>query len=68
MLSLVHCSLLLAAARLVMGSAWYQRGGPGSSTGCPGAAKVTCSEPDMGKCVWKVPGQIHGIIIIISWC
>lgn len=46
MLSVVHCSLLLAGARLVMGSAWYQRGGPGPSTNRPGAEKVAFSKPD----------------------
>lgn len=49
MLSVVHCSLLLAGARLVMGSAWYQRGGPGASTDSPGAEKVTFSKPDTGE-------------------
>lgn len=60
MLSLVHCSLLLAAASLVMGSAWYQRGGHGTSTNSPGAEKVPFSKPGPGERAlegaWPNPG------------
>lgn len=63
MLSLVHCSLLLAGASLVMGSAWYQRGGPGTSTKSPRAQKVTFSKPDPGEMAlegaWPNPWWRH---------
>lgn len=46
-----------------MGSAWYQRGGPGSSTDSPGAEKVPVSKPDPGERglegAWRSPGEMH---------
>lgn len=67
MLSVVHCSLLLAGARLVMGSAWYQRGGPGASTNSPGAGKVVCSKPDPWEMdlegAWPNPGYMHQLVL-----
>lgn len=65
MLSLVHCSLLFAGARSVMGSAWYQRGVLVPAQTVLVLKRSLSLNVIRGKCLWKGPGQNHGRCI--SW-